>query len=180
VHSVIHLPDDYESFGSLDNISCFKFESYLGAHIKGAVRGGFKPLQQIVHHAKYMNSKLNDAHPSVQFDASKPIKKKEHELQAFKKLNINHAFSIQVQKEGFRNNVVLLKTGKIVRVNKIVKDKDEILLTVQPFINGKSLSKVPIKSKIIHRYKVNTLGNKEVISDELIQSKIMLLPLPQK
>ena len=30
VHSIIHLADDYEKWGPLDNVSCFPFENYLG------------------------------------------------------------------------------------------------------------------------------------------------------
>jgi hypothetical protein len=31
IHSLVHLVDDVERYGVLDNFSCFKFESYLGA-----------------------------------------------------------------------------------------------------------------------------------------------------
>jgi hypothetical protein len=31
IHSLIHLADDVERYGVLDNFSCFKFENYLGA-----------------------------------------------------------------------------------------------------------------------------------------------------
>jgi len=31
VHSLVHLADDVERYGVLDNFSCFKFENYLGA-----------------------------------------------------------------------------------------------------------------------------------------------------
>lgn len=30
VHSLIHLSDDARKFGSLDSVSAFKFESFLG------------------------------------------------------------------------------------------------------------------------------------------------------
>ncbi|XP_025200038.1 uncharacterized protein LOC112597975 [Melanaphis sacchari] len=33
VHALIHLFDDYNNFGSLDSVSCFKFENYMG-HLK--------------------------------------------------------------------------------------------------------------------------------------------------
>lgn len=47
VHAFIHLFDDYDNFGSLDSVSCFKFENYMG-HLKKLVRKSNKPLQQVV------------------------------------------------------------------------------------------------------------------------------------
>lgn len=49
VHSLIHLPDDYELFGPLDTSSAYMFESFNGK-IKKYVNGGSAdPLQQIVN-----------------------------------------------------------------------------------------------------------------------------------
>ena len=57
VHSLIHLTEDYEVFGSLEKISAFKFESYLGCQVKGAVRAGFKPSNQVEDHIQSLNFK---------------------------------------------------------------------------------------------------------------------------
>ena len=34
VHTLIHLPEDYITYGNLELVSCFPFENYLGAVIK--------------------------------------------------------------------------------------------------------------------------------------------------
>jgi len=47
IHGLIHLYDDYQNYGMLDNISCFKFENYM-SHLKKMVRKCDKPLQQVV------------------------------------------------------------------------------------------------------------------------------------
>lgn len=47
IHSLIHITDDIERYGVLDNFSAFPGESNL-ASIKRMLRGGYKPLQQIV------------------------------------------------------------------------------------------------------------------------------------
>ena len=47
VHSLIHLPDDARQFGALDDVSSFKFESYLG-RLKKLVRRPQFPVAQIV------------------------------------------------------------------------------------------------------------------------------------
>jgi len=57
VHSLIHLPDDFKRFGSLDYVSCFPFESYLGL-LKECVHSGYKPLSQVATHAHHMNENL--------------------------------------------------------------------------------------------------------------------------
>lgn len=48
IHGLIHLIDDYNTFGCLDQISCFKFENYMG-QLKKMVRKHDKPLQQVVN-----------------------------------------------------------------------------------------------------------------------------------
>ena len=62
VHSIIHLPEDYHAYGSLNNVSCFPFENYLGCYIKGRLTGRNKPLQQICRHVSNENAHLQ---PSV-------------------------------------------------------------------------------------------------------------------
>ena len=37
-HWLHHIVDDFEVYGNLDAISAFKFESYLGRHIKEPVQ----------------------------------------------------------------------------------------------------------------------------------------------
>ena len=48
VHSLIHLVDDAERLGTLDNFSDFPFENYL-QKIKQIVKGGRSPLTQIIN-----------------------------------------------------------------------------------------------------------------------------------
>ncbi len=47
IHSLIHLADDARKFGVLDNISSFKYESYLG-QLKKLVRSPHLPCAQLV------------------------------------------------------------------------------------------------------------------------------------
>ena len=48
LHSLSHLVDDVLRYGSLDNFSCFGFESYLN-RLKALVRGTKNPLKQAAH-----------------------------------------------------------------------------------------------------------------------------------
>lgn len=47
VHQLIHLAEEYRTFGTLDNILGFRFENYLG-QIKQLLREAPQPLQQVV------------------------------------------------------------------------------------------------------------------------------------
>lgn len=58
VHSLVHLPDDYLTFGSLEKVSCFPFENDLGVYVKGRLTGHYKPLQQICRHVSSENLRL--------------------------------------------------------------------------------------------------------------------------
>ncbi|KAK7603314.1 hypothetical protein V9T40_003313 [Parthenolecanium corni] len=56
LHSLIHLPDDCSTFGSVDNFSCFMFEAFL-YKVKRSIRTGNKPLQQLINrYAEYLFS----------------------------------------------------------------------------------------------------------------------------
>lgn len=47
VHSLVHFPDESETFGTLDCYSAFKFENYLG-YLRRMVRtGGVEPISQV-------------------------------------------------------------------------------------------------------------------------------------
>lgn len=47
-HSLVHLADDYETYGYLDRISSFPFESYLGK-LKDLIKRSGKELEQVVN-----------------------------------------------------------------------------------------------------------------------------------
>lgn len=51
VHKLTHIADDVRSYGTLDNISCFPFENYLG-HLKHMVKSPLKPLRQVCRRLK--------------------------------------------------------------------------------------------------------------------------------
>ena len=58
VHNLIHVPDDYEKFGVLDNISAFPFESFMLKLKKYVGRPG-QELQQVVNR-KYEETMLDE------------------------------------------------------------------------------------------------------------------------
>jgi hypothetical protein len=47
IHGLLHLVDDYDRFGSLDNCSTFSFENYMKV-LKSMIRKPDKPLEQVI------------------------------------------------------------------------------------------------------------------------------------
>ena len=77
VHSLLHLADDARTHGSLDNISAFKFENYLGS-IKKMIRGSKNPLIQVVNRVKediQYGNHSNGIRSNIQYKAYKLSKK---------------------------------------------------------------------------------------------------------
>lgn len=73
VHGLIHLFDDFNKFGPLDTISCFKFENYV-YQLKKMVRKSDKPLQQVVKRYEERCNILNP--PTIsQYDENKIMQK---------------------------------------------------------------------------------------------------------
>lgn len=73
VHALIHLFDDYKNFGSLDSVSCFKFENYMG-HLKKLVHKSDKPLQQVVKRFEERSSLINN--PTVNLNQNETLLKR--------------------------------------------------------------------------------------------------------
>lgn len=59
VHSLVHLASDAKCYGSLDECSAFRFESYLH-QLKRLVRSGRNPLSQIVKRLGEMDRQVKE------------------------------------------------------------------------------------------------------------------------
>jgi hypothetical protein len=169
VHSMIHLPEDYLKWGELDSVSCFPFESFLGIHIKGCLKGRYKPLEQISKHIAATN----------QASIPKPVQGivmgkrcKESTEVSYKSLKLGTT----ILKKGFvgdRDNCVLLASGEI-GIIKMIKEKN---VSIQTFKNKLSFFTFPINSSQIGIYKVyETDDCLKTVSIKYIHSKIMLIP----
>ena len=70
MHNLLHLCDDYETFGPLDDCSAFRFENHM-QQIKKVIRSTHKPLEQLVHrYSEILNKEgvemtrqVNDSRP---------------------------------------------------------------------------------------------------------------------
>ncbi len=151
VHSLIHLVDDAEKYGSLDNISAFKYENYMQT-LKKMVRAHSNELSQVIRRVVEMEN--------VQSKTVIP-----HSLD-FHMLNLSH-----FKKQG--DGCYLLKNGNIIRISNIV-DK---IVHYKVFKDKYCISWFCIPSSKLGIFKVCKLSNVEyTCSQNDILSKQILLP----
>lgn len=148
VHNLIHIADDVERYGVLDNYSAFRGESNL-AFIKRLLRSGYKPLQQIVKRIQELEAveTLEALVPEKEIELNKNILK-------FKDIRLDSSE---------KNRWVLTKDRVIFKVKGFSEDNSEILIDK----NGqKDLFQSPIKSSHLSIYE-STLNEKEDVTINL-------------
>ena len=179
VHCATHLCEDYRNFGMLNKISAFGFESYLGANIKGAVRAGFKPLNQIGEHVSKLNCKYYV--PKI-LNSMSSIKKKtcNHDLhgKCYKKICQNNMI-LKPNNISERDSYILLKNGSIGTVTAIhVNELNDILLQIDCYNTIEDLFDDPIPSSQVGIYKIKILNRIKTVTAPLsdVISKLFVLP----
>lgn len=134
VHQLIHLAEEYRKFGTLDNISGFPFENYLG-QIKHLLRKPHQPLQQVV-------KRLSEIpHVGAPCPTNDPILRSIHtdgpvppqfiSSQQYRKVS-THMFTLSTKKG---DNCIEVGDG-FALVENIVKSEEDISFTESPDTNS--------------------------------------------
>ena len=177
IHGLEHLDSDYMLYGNLDKVSAFKFESFLGAHVKGAVLAGYKPIQQIARHLHLQNNLIS---PAINLNITC-----QREKQPCTDIICNGQSYLRVQYGatklcrgviGARDNAVLLKSDSVAIIRDIILTKKKIKLVIQSFLSHKPLFVSPIDSRHIGIYKVKNIQECCLVDFEQVFCKAMLLP----
>jgi hypothetical protein len=162
VHSIIHLPDDYMNFGSLDSVSCFPFESYLGQYVKGQLTGRNQALKQICRHLSVQNQK------------SPVTKVYKNNLKTKNGKQFYHNnFLVHCAADIDRDNCIMVKSGEIMVIKEVkgIRFNAAVFRTCIPLVND------PIDSRSVGVFQVS---NKVPIEDVLIANihcKMIILPM---
>jgi len=162
VHGLLHLTDDYEHFGPLDNCSAFPFENFM-KELKSKVRKHEKPLEQLINRYKEMYE-LPVTLPSVSIEL--PIMTKKHTngplvdnikgLQ-FKKILFN---KFKIDTTVINNSYIMTNNSEIFQCLNIVKtDNGSIKLIGKTFEKKVALYDKPADSTIFDIYTVHALSN---------------------
>ncbi|CAI6377752.1 unnamed protein product [Macrosiphum euphorbiae] len=186
IHSLIHLYDDYNLYGPLDNVSCFKFENYM-CGLKKMVRKNDKPLQQVVKRCQERSLSLktnceNNVNniPIKQFkvEHSEGPLTNETSSPQYKILILDQ---IKVKIHVNADSYVGLKTNGNLQIIKVVNIcycqqlKKQILLGRQ-FLKLECFFKEPIKSNTMGIYKVSDFSKTICIWNiEDVMTKYMIL-----
>lgn len=177
IHCMTHLAEDYKSYGNLNNISAFPFESYLGSNIKGAVRSGYKPLHQICDHVANKNREITIQ--EKQFKV-KTFLKNDAGTSYYKKICFGDV-SICAGKIGDANNVIQLRDKSIAIISAIGADANtNIIMLLQCFQKCDPLFCSPLNSTTVGLYKVSKLKAIEQRPFTEYYCKMMLMPLKDK
>lgn len=59
IYSLLHICDDVQRYGTLEDFSCFRFENHLGK-IKRSIRGKNLPLAQVHHRIVEFSKIINN------------------------------------------------------------------------------------------------------------------------
>ena len=136
VHSVLHIPDDFDRFGSLDLISSFPFESYLQVLKRFIKRGGHE-LEQVV---KRIHEKSNFKSQTPTTTASATHLRGEHvdgPTGAYNEDDVTQysevVFSSRTFKLNSRNNAVFFEREYGLIVNILKLNDGHVVFLVKQF-----------------------------------------------
>jgi len=181
IHNLLHLGDDYQNYGPLDNCSAFCFENYM-KELKLFLRKSEKPLQQVInrYYEKYNSKQGNDNYIEVPFD--QPILRNEHTngpliknisgSQYYKFLFKSISLSLKKEKDSY----FLTTNNEIVKCLNIVQnDIGHVLLIGKYFKELNPLFDDPINSSILDIFEINNISKRmKYWSVSQIKKKMMV------
>lgn len=182
VHSLIHLTDDVEIYGPLDNFSAFPFESNF-SDFKTYIRSPHKPLQQIVrriqeqtHSDKIICDNKNDLKPHMQH-VSGPVLNSLNISQQFRKVNFK-GFLLSTNNYAQADSYFISKESILVQIQNIVVDRENNTLIIgKKFNSHDSYYKYPFASSYLDIFLVCGLSEiLDVWSFKDIKAKAMVIP----
>jgi len=182
VHGLIHLANDVQRFGALDNFSAFPFENQLKC-IKQLVRKPNFPLQQVTKRLAEKQRFGKQTYTALQSNIET---KKEHcigplpsdvcstSVKQYAQLHYNG----MVVSVSSGDNCVSLSNSKPCIIRNIITCDDKILLVVEHFQDCSSFFDTPLPSQHLNIYKARLLsGTYVVVSVDDVAGKCVCLPL---
>ena len=179
VHSLIHLPDDVRRFGTLDNVSSFKFETFL-YQLKKLVRKPNEPVAQIVKRIKegHLFLKKNETSSLIYhcLHLEGPLPRNYSYCMQYKKISTpNYTLSIQPP-----DNCCIID-GKVGLVKNILcKPQEENnacgYIVFQSFIDQRQFFDDPLDSALLNICYVKNLGEFNIFPVVNVKTKCLILP----
>ncbi|CAI6372886.1 unnamed protein product [Macrosiphum euphorbiae] len=165
VHGLLHLCDDYDQFGPLDQCSAFVFENHM-KELKSFIRKHEKPLEQIINRYSEINSINLKTFKSTQLCYEKPILKRPHTNGPlidnivgvqYKSLLFRN-FHISIKKQKDSDSFILTNSGEVVKCVNVIEMNNNILIIGKQYNNASPFFIEPINSIKLDIYHVNNLS----------------------
>lgn len=188
VHNLLHLANDVETFGPLDEFSAFRFENYL-SKIKKLIRKGDKPLQQIARRLTEIDTNSCNGNEILENTNNTQLKNRHCNgplLNGISQKNCRQ-FSILKTKDYFldinniKNDCVLLDNGIGVEINNFIQYENENYLIGKEITrNSSDLYTEPCHSRNFNIHVVNNeyeeTSDLKMWSCRNIKAKLCKLP----
>ncbi|XP_026681515.1 uncharacterized protein LOC113468632 isoform X2 [Diaphorina citri] len=163
VHALLHIKEDYQKFGCLDNYSCFPFENYLG-QLKKKLRHCNKPLEQIVNRTieLQINNNLfkdeSNLYGPCKAHTKGPICLGVRSDTQYSKLK-TVSCTLFVNRIKKSDSYIITKNLEIVQIENFVKTTTEELLIIGfRFQSVKDVFETPIKSSRLLEFVVDEIN----------------------
>lgn len=161
MHNLLHIMDDVNNYGTLDNFSTFCFENYM-IQIKKMLRKDDKPLQQIARRLEESDMIVKE---KLFITNNNPLFCNQHLDGPLVDNSNNTQYRKVIFKEftlvcDGKNNYVGLKEKEIVCIENIVYYNDtKICIIGKQFKRKRDLYTLPCKSSILDIYEVSQLSD---------------------
>lgn len=165
VHGLLHLCDDYDQFGPLDQCSAFVFENHM-KELKSFIRKHEKPLEQIINRYSEISSINLNTFKKTQLYDEKPILKRPHTNGLlidnivgvqYNSLLYRH-FHISIKKQKESDCFILTNSGEVVKCVNVIEMNNNILIIGKQYNNVTPFFIEPINSKKLDIYYVKYLS----------------------
>lgn len=166
IHALIHLADDAKLYGSLNNISAFPFENYLG-QLKKLVRAPKLPLQQLFCRLTELNNRnmVCENLQEVQIYSEHfngPESPDHPNCKQFEQI-IYKKIKFAIHKRSKPNSYFLTNDNHVVQINNILLNNEEKLFLIgKEFMSYSSLYTYPVDSKLLQIFLVSSLLENKV------------------
>lgn len=154
MHNLLHLANDAKMFGSLDNISYFKYENYMQI-IKRKLHQSGKPLEEL------SNRIFEEQQLPIQTCCKTP-----YQMAVYTKNNdISYLQfeTFKIAKNAF-HNCALLDDNSVVSVTHMLEDNGVLYIRAQHFSHIKSFFTVPCASEKLRIYLISNSNTSEIIT----------------
>jgi len=161
VHGLLHISDDYNNFGPLDNISAFPFENYMKT-LKKMIKKHDKPLQQIIK--RFYEQKNVNTHKNTNTEI---VFKNEHTNGPMlnnliaPQFKIVHLLNTKIKTTCIADQFILTIDNNIMKVLNIAhtKDTNEVVFIGKIFQVKRPFYEEPLSSDTFDIYIVDSLSD---------------------